>query len=158
MSAELFEDWVRELDRKFGSDKRKIRALKAKYCSRAVCRLMSALEKTEPMPTISILSAIIKLTKSRHVLPNKTFTNGFKVAGISENEVGRMCDEEGDLFSSLDDIDEDTVQTVTADLAVFKEKFGDQVDLNITLDELIDFDSDVATYYSWKTIKSANPC
>ena len=81
---------------------------------------MSALEKTEPMPTISILSAIIKLTKPRHVLPNKTFTNGFKVAGISEKEVGRICDEEGDLFSSLDDIDEDTVQTVTADLAVFK--------------------------------------
>lgn len=72
------------------------------------------------MPTISILSAIIKLTKSRHVLPNKTFTNGFKVAGISENEVGRICDEEGDLLSSLDDIDEETVQTLTADLAVLK--------------------------------------
>ena len=72
------------------------------------------------MPTISILSAIIKLTKSRHVLPNKTFTNGFKVAGISENEVGRICDEEGDLLSSLDDIDEETVQTLTADLDVLK--------------------------------------
>ena len=34
--------------------------------------------------------------------------------------MGRMCDEEGDLLSSLDDIDEETVQTLTADLAVLK--------------------------------------
>ena len=34
--------------------------------------------------------------------------------------MGRICDEEGDLLSSLDDIDEETVQTLTADLDVLK--------------------------------------
>ena len=36
-----------------------IRALKAKYCSPTVRKLISALEKKELVPTISILSAMI---------------------------------------------------------------------------------------------------
>ena len=84
MTAELFEEWVRELDRKFSAAKRKIaliidnctthphveqlasielifpdqgviRALKAKYCSLAVPKLIAALEKKNPVPTISSL-------------------------------------------------------------------------------------------------------
>ena len=96
MTAELFEEWVRELDRKFSAAKRKIaliidnctahphveqlpsieliflppnttsrtqpmdqgviRALKAKYRSLAVRKLIAALEKKNPVSTISILS------------------------------------------------------------------------------------------------------
>ena len=81
------------------------------------------------------------LTKSWHVLSNKTF----KIAGISEKEVERICVEEDDPFAGLDDIEEDTVQTLGVDLAVLKERFGDQVDLKITPNEFIDFYIEVAT-------------
>ena len=58
------------------------------------------------------------LAKSWHVLSNKTFTNCFIIAGISEKEVERVGDDEEDPFAGLDDIEEDTVQTLRADLAV----------------------------------------
>ena len=41
-----------------------IRALKAKYCSLAVRKLILALEKKEPIPKFSILSAMYMLKKS----------------------------------------------------------------------------------------------
>ena len=42
---------------------------------------------------------------------------------------------EDDLFGTLDDIEEDSVQTLEADLVfLMKERFGDQVDPSITLD------------------------
>ena len=95
MTAELSEEWVRQLDRKFSAANRKIaliidnctahphveqlnsieliflppntksytqpmdqgiiRNLKAKYC---IQKLIAALEKENPVPTISILSAV----------------------------------------------------------------------------------------------------
>ena len=42
------------------------------------------------------------------------------------------------------DIEQDTAQALGADLTVLK-KNGDQVNLNITLDEFVDFDIEVAT-------------
>ena len=127
MTAELFEEWVRQLDRKFSTANRKIaliidictayphveqlnsieliflppnttshtqpmdqgiiRALKAKYRSLAVRKLIAALEKKNPVPTISILSAMTMLEKAWNAVSNKTFTNCFKKAGISEIEV-----------------------------------------------------------------------
>ena len=145
MSAELFEDWVTELDRKFDSAKRKIvlmiddctshlhvknlegielilippntmshtqpldqgviRALKTKYHSLAVCKRISDLAKKKPKSTISILSTMIMLTKSWHVLSDKTFTNCFKIAGISGKEVERVHDNEDDSFPGLNDIE-----------------------------------------------------
>ena len=59
-----------------------IRSLKAKYRSLAVRKLISALEKKERIPTISILSAIIVLGKN--AASNKTFINCFKKVNISE--------------------------------------------------------------------------
>ena len=145
MSAELFEDWVRELTQKFVSAKKKVTliignctihphvenlewieliflspittshtqpmdkgvilASKAKYCSLTIPKLISVLEKKEPMPTISILFTMIMLTESWHVFPNKTFTNCFKIAGISEKEVERVRDEEDDPFTGFNDIE-----------------------------------------------------
>ena len=101
MTAELFEEWVRQLDQKFSAANRKIaltidnctvhpdveqlnsieliflppnttshtqpmnqgiiRASKAKYRSLAVRKLIAALEKKNPVPTISILSAMTML-------------------------------------------------------------------------------------------------
>ena len=127
MTAELFEEWVRQLDQKFSTANRKIaliidncrthphveqlnsieliflppntkshtqpmdqgiiRALKAKYCSLAVRKLIATLEKKNPVPTISILSAMTMLEKVWNAVSTKTFTNCFKKAGISEKEV-----------------------------------------------------------------------
>ena len=122
-----------------------IRALKAKYHSLAVRKLIVALEKKNPVPTISILSAMIMLEKAWNAVSNKTFTNCFKKAGISEKEVERVLNDEDDPFAGLDDIEEDTVQTLEANIAVLKEKFSDHVDADFTTDDYIDFDIEVMT-------------
>ena len=127
MTAEFFEEWVRQLDRKFSAANRKIALiidslkahphieqrnsieltflppnttshtqpmdqgiicdLKAKYRSLAVRKLIAAVEKKNPVPTISIFSAMPMLEKECDAVSNKTFTNCFKKAGISEKEV-----------------------------------------------------------------------
>ena len=182
MTAELFEEWVRQLDQMFSAANMKIaliidnydahphleqlnsieliflppkttshtqpmdqgitRALKAKYRSLAVQKLIAALEKKNPVPTISILSAITMLEKEWNTVSNKTFTNYFKKAGISEKEV---VNDEDDPLAGLDEIEEDTVQTLETNLAVLKERFGDQIDADITSDDYIDFDIEVIT-------------
>ena len=80
---------------------------------------------------------MIMLTESWHVLSKNTFN-------ISVKEEERVRDDKDDPFG-LDDIEENTVQTLGADLAGLKEKLGDQVDLNITPDEFTNFDIEVAT-------------
>ena len=114
MSGGLFEDWVHELDWKFGISKRKIaliidhytahphvenlkwadliflppnttsytqpidqgiiRGLKAKYRSLAIRKLILALEKKEPIPKFSILSAMYMLKKAWDAISNQTFS------------------------------------------------------------------------------------
>ena len=115
LTAQLFEEWVKQLDQKFSAANRKIaliidnctahphveqlncieliflpskttsntqpmdqgiiRALKAKYRSLAVRKLIAALEKKNPVPTISILSAMKMLEKAWNAVSNKTFAN-----------------------------------------------------------------------------------
>ena len=55
-----------------------IRALKAKYRSLAVPKLILALEKKEPIPKFSILSAMYMLKKAWDAISNQTFTNCFR--------------------------------------------------------------------------------
>ena len=69
----------------------------------------------------------------------------FKKAGISERELKKLLNDEDDPFAGLDEIDEDTVQTMEANLAALKEEFGDQTDAHITSDDYIDFDIVVIT-------------
>ena len=73
---------------------------------------------------------------------NKTFTNCFKKAGISEKEVEKVLNGEDVSFGGLDEIEEDTVQTLEANLAVLKERFGDA---DITSDDYFDFDIQVTS-------------
>ena len=185
MTAELFEEWVRQLDRKFSAVNRKIaliidnctahplveqlnsieliflppnttshaqpmdegiiRTLKAKYRSLTVRKMIAALEKQNSIPTISILFAMTMLEKACNAFSNKTFSNCFKKGGISEKEVEKVLNDEDDPFAGLDEIERDTVQTLEANLAVLKEKFGDQIDADITSDDYIDFDIEVIT-------------
>ena len=97
-----------------------IRASKAKYRSMAVRKLIAVLEKKNPVPTISILSAMTMLEKAWNAVSNNSFTNCFKKAGISEEEVEKVLNDEDDLFVGLDKIEEDTVQTLEANLAILK--------------------------------------
>lgn len=115
-------------------------ALKAKYWSLAVHKLMK-----ERIQTISILSAMIRLEKAWYAVSNKTFINCFKNACISKKEVERVLKDKDSPLSDLDDIKEDSFQTLRADLAFLKKRFDDQVDHKIKLDEYIDFDIEVST-------------
>ena len=83
------------------------------------------------------------LEKTWNAVSNKTFTNCFKKAGISEKEVEKMLNDKDDPFPGLDVIKEDTVQNFEAYLAVLKEKFGDQIDADITNDDYIEFDIEI---------------
>ena len=122
-----------------------IRILRAKYCSLAVRKLIAALEKKNPLPTISTLFTMTMLEKALNAVSTKTFTNCFKKAGIFKSEVEKVLNDEDDSFAGLDEIKEDTVQTLEANLAVLKEKLGDQIDADITSDDYIDFDIEVIT-------------
>ena len=57
-----------------------------------------------------------------------------------------MSDKE-DLFKGLEDdyVEEDPVQPLDADLSVLKERFADQIDVDISHDEYVDFDIEVST-------------
>ena len=57
-----------------------------------------------------------------------------------------MNDEE-DPFKGLedDDVEEYPVQTLGADLSILKERFADQTDADISLDEYVNFDIKVST-------------
>ena len=82
-----------------------IRALKVKYPSLAVRKLIAALEKKNPVPTISILCSMTMLEKVWNAISNKTFTNCFKKAGISEKEVEKVLNDEDDPFAGFDEIE-----------------------------------------------------
>ena len=81
--------------------------LKAKYRSLAIQKLIAAIEKKNPVPTILISSAMTMLEKAWNAISNKTFTNCFKKAGISEKEVEKVLNDEDDPFVCLDEIEED---------------------------------------------------
>ena len=126
-----------------------IRTLKAKYRSLAVRKLILALEKKEPIPKFSILSAMYMLKKAWDAVSNQTFTNCYRKSGISERDAEKAINDEDNPFEGLedDDVEEDAVQTLGADLSVLKERFANQIDADITLDEYIDFDIEVSTTY-----------
>ena len=57
-----------------------------------------------------------------------------------------MNDEE-DPFNELEDnnVEEDPVQTLGADLSILKERFADEIDADISLDGYVDFDIEAST-------------
>lgn len=102
-----------------------IRALKAKYRSQAVRKLINALEKNEPIPKFSILSAIYMLKKTWDDVLNQTFTNCFKKSGISQKDAEKAINEEDNPFKGfgdeeVEDVEEDAIQTLNAYLSVLK--------------------------------------
>ena len=124
-----------------------IRALKAKYRSQAVRKLILALEKKELIPKFFILSAMYVLKKPWDAISDQTFTKCFRKLGISEKDAKKVMNDVEDPFKGLedDDVEEDAVQTLRADLSILKERFADQIDADISLDEYVDFDIEVST-------------
>ena len=122
-----------------------IRALKAKYHSLIIRKLILVLEKKEPMPKFSILSAMYMLKKVLDAFSKQIFTNFFRKSRISEKNAEKVMNDEEDLFNGLEDGDvkEDPAQALGADLSVLKERFADQIDTDISLDEYVDFDIEV---------------
>ena len=122
-------------------------SLKAKYCSLAVRKLILALEKKVPISKFSNLLAMYILKKAWDAISNQTFTNCFRKLGILEKDVEKAMNDEEDPFKGLKDnnVEEGSVQTLGADLSILKERFADQIDANISLDEYVDFDIEVST-------------
>ena len=58
------------------------------------------------------------LKKAWDAISNQTFTNWFRKSGISEKDAEKMMNDEEDPFKGLedDDVEEDPVQTLGADL------------------------------------------
>ena len=80
-------------------------------------------------------------------MSNQTFTNCFRISGISEKDAEKMMNDEEDPFKGLedDDVEEGPVQTLGVDLSISKERFADQIDADISLDEYVDFNIDIST-------------
>ena len=87
------------------------------------------------------------LKKAWDAISNKTFTNCFRKLGISKKDAEKAMNDEEDPFKGLedDDVEEDVVQTLGADLSILKERFADQIDTDISLDEYVDLDIEVCT-------------
>ena len=123
-----------------------IGALKVKYRSVAVRKLILVLEKKETIPKFSILSAMYMLKKA---CLNQTFTRCFRKSGISERDAGKAMNDEQDPFKGLEDndIEEDPFQGLGGDLSILKERYADQIDADSSLDEYVGFDIEVSTSY-----------
>ena len=66
----------------------------------------------------------------------------------------RVFNNKDDLLSSLNNTKEDSVYTLGVDCGFSKERFVNQVNPNITLDEYIDFD----IHYAWDINQPRNSC
>ena len=87
------------------------------------------------------------LKKAWDVISNQTFTRSFRKSVISEKDAEKAMNDEEDPYKGLedDDVEEDPAQTLGADLSILKERFPDQIDADISLDEYVDFDIEVRT-------------
>ena len=81
------------------------------------------------------------LKKAWDAISNQTFTNCFRKLGISEKDAEKAMNGKEDPLKWLEDnsVEEDLVQTLGADLSILKERFVDQIDADISLDESVDF-------------------
>ena len=110
-----------------------IRSLKAEYRSLAVKKVISALEEKKALPKFSVLSAMFMLRKAWDAIPNSTFTNGFRKAGISQTTVVESALREDDNpFSGLEAVKENVLEMLQGDLHRLKATFGG-ADISLTL-------------------------
>ena len=89
------------------------------------------------------------LKKAWDAISTQTFTSCFRKPIILIGNGEKVMNNEEDPFKWLedDDVEEDPVQTLGAGLSILKERFADQTDADISLDEYVDFDIEVSTSY-----------
>ena len=82
------------------------------------------------------------LRKAWDAIPNSTFTNCFRKAGISQTSIESALREDDNPFAGLEAVEEDVLEMLQGDLHRLKATFGGA---DIPLDEYVDIDSDVST-------------
>ena len=124
-----------------------IRALKAKYRSLAVRKLIRALDEEASIPKFSILAAMFMLRKAWGDVANQTFTNCFWKSGISQKDAEKAINEDDDPFKNLasSEVEEDPIPTLDGELLYIKQKFPEHIDPTISTEDFIDFDIEVST-------------
>ncbi|XP_057296214.1 tigger transposable element-derived protein 4-like [Hydractinia symbiolongicarpus] len=122
-----------------------IRALKAKYRSVAVRKLIKALDEKVSIPKFSILAAMFMLRKCDDI-DNQTFTNCVWKSGISQKDAENAINDDDDPFKDLasSEVEEDPIPTLDADLSYIKRRFPDHIDSTISVEDFIDFDIEVS--------------
>ena len=87
------------------------------------------------------------LKKAGDAILNQAFTNCFRKLGILKREAEKAMNDEEDPFNGLEDndVEEDPVQTLGADLSILKERFADEIDADISIDGYVDFDIKAST-------------
>ena len=142
MSSELFEEWVTELDRNFGSKKRKI-TLIIDNCPAHPD--VPALEWVEliflPPNTTSVTQpmdqGVTRGLKAKYrSLPVKK-----QITALEKGIERALIDDDDDTFASLD-VKEDVMEDLKNDLEVMKEKFN--MNFELTAEELVDIDFEIS--------------
>ena len=96
------------------------------------------MEKNKKLPKFTILTAMAMLRQSWDSIPNQTFANCFKKAGISTEAAERALNDQDDPFAGLD-IEENIVKELETDLAKLKENFS--IDYRLSAEQLVDVDA-----------------
>ena len=126
-------------------------SFEAKYCSLAIRELILALEKKEAIPKFSILSVTyvlkkhIMLSRNRHsptASENRKPPRRMLKRQLMTKRVERL---------ESHNLEGDPVQTLGADLSILKERFADQIDADILLDEYVNFGIEVSTSHGKQT-------
>ena len=80
------------------------------------------------------------LKKAWDAISNQTFTNCLRKSGISEKDAEKVINDKENPFKGLEDdsVEKDPVQTLGADLSILRERYADQIDAVISLDEYVD--------------------
>ena len=174
MDSALFEEWVRELDRKFVREGRKIalivdncpahphiegldtiqlvflppnmtsktqpmdqgviRSLKAHYRTLTVQLFIRTFGNGQPLPKISILSAMNMLTAAWDKVSEITVQKCFKRAGISKESQECAMNYSNDPFKELDE-----------ELDNLRERAQDHAPPEVTTETVIEYDDELLT-------------
>ena len=80
-----------------------IRSTKAHYRSGCVRKFINAIDNNKPMPTITVLDAMVLLTKAWSMVSKETIQNCFRKGGIGNKEQLSAISDEKDPFKILED-------------------------------------------------------